>query len=852
MDVRHGGSEREYLWRRDRRRAWFRLALAALALTAWPAAMVVWALAAQAAARGWLPAWLGGALGLATAAAVAAMVLRHLARRFARAPLDGLTSAALAWRHGGGTATTAVLPQAFWRRQMRSVVRDAYWAALGLALVFAMSINTVPLWLGPAAALLGVPYHHTVQSHEPLLRLADVRVTSPLDGRTRRVAAGDGFLAVDEGAIVHWRLQPLRPATAVVMTIGERELATAVTAAGATFTARVTVPTSYRFALRRWGVEWREAWMRRIEVRPDAVPQPRWIVPPPAQPPSNRLLEFAWAVDDDRAVTELYVEARGEAQTQAIPLWQGEQASIGPVTAVLDLAELPQGEQVVLTLVARDNDAIAGPNEGRSEPMLLRLRDARRRHEDWRESLAALLRQGVDGLAQAWTPRRLHPDLARDLAARAAALADEAETVAEASFGARDALIAIARHWRAASPPTSAPAALRHAEEAVWATDQLLGREEAAGIEAQQDRLIRRLEDLADALDTASDADLERLLALLHQEMRELAKTMQAKRPQLPTELIQREALRSEEADDRNARMQNLREALANGDREAAKAQLQELIQQLRDMREAMAQGASEWLERQALPAAELEAQVAALRQLQARQQQLAERAVAAESERFRAERRAESAMRGVGRDEQTTRAAAEQARRAAARGDWGAVAEVLDGMAAEQRDAARAALRELEAAAAVGKRLAAEQESLRKELEGVTRRFADAGIGAASLRESVDEADAEMRAAGKALAEGEPQGAAHGFRAADALERAVDAMQQLAAGIQGMRAAPGFRGPIQPGGDRSGSELATEPFAVPEARADRLRADVLKGFRGGLPDTGRDVNERYLDRLLH
>src|SRR5690606_37966034 len=103
-------------------------------------------------------------------------------------------------------------------------------------------------------------------------------------------------------------------------------------------------------------------------------------------------------------------------------------------------------------------------------------------------------------------------------------------------------------------------------------------------------------------------------------------------------------------------------------------------------------------------------------------------------------------------------------------------------------------------------------------------------------------------------------EAAMQAWQAADALREAAELAREREEQSQAMAGAPSFLapqgqrpGPRDEDGDSDDPPRGDEPFSAPDAgESPGSRADILRGFREGIPDPGRDVGERYLDRLLH
>ncbi len=867
------------VWDARRRRATFSVALILFASVWLPSVLVFWLLGGIAVFSGLIPAFLAGITGLVAASGIYVVRLRQRITCLYAAPLSDdaiLARDALSGRN----PDTSVIPE-FWLKQQSKAGGDRWIAAMILAVTFSTGLNTVQIWGGPAATLAGVPYYRFVAVNRPLVRLTAVGVIDPVSGEQRRYDGSDGYLQVNEGAQVFWQLAPSEPATSVAMHIagGASIRQTIVDDQVLEFAAIVTGSMTYRFSLYRWGTEYREQTPRRIEVIPDLAPEVVWEKRPPDRLDGGGLIEFAWRAIDDRAVSRVELEIEGESDVVRIDLYSGGTSrTAGPDKALVDSSELPKGAEVTLTILAADNDRYPSPNIGRSEPIVVRVRSIEERHEEWEQSLQALLQLGVrllgDTLDQAPSGERWqrHENVrtldAFELARRARELGDEARSLPLASVGAADSMIAIARYFeRIGTNREQIPELVAAAEEGVFEIDELIGREAAARLEFEEDQLVSRLESLEENLDTATDAELLRMMKALERELQDLAGAMREKRPQLPTELVHRDAFRSEEQEKRQGTFDELRDAMARGDTDTARERIRELIDKIRESKEALAEGAQEWHSSRSGSGSgtdirQRRQEINDLRNEQeslAEQMESTEQALAESSNRLREQ--LQSMKKGSGQEKGTGPGGSGS----------GGVDDLLDTLGKGDMDAAREQLSNLSQGEqqALASELA-RQQKLRKEIEsmgGGQRRLQDRvselaeqmetdGFGSAKAMDALDQASRKMGLAGESLADESPgEGANHGWQAADELKQAEAALEQLEQQQAMMSEQPGFGQKRRPGdGEGSGEGFRQEEYELPERQdqADGGRKDVLQGFRGGIPDAGRDVNERYLDRLLH
>lgn len=821
-----------------------------------------WALATWGARAGWWPLLAAGlaALLLAVAAVAAGWWWR---RNQPNPALNADLAAALDWR--AGVAGSAGAAARVWSGVGRGA-RDPWWLGMAAAVEFALLLNTAPLWLPPALTLVGQDWSHTLRVQEPVVRIVDLSLRD-WAGRERRLERSDGYLRVDEGDEVRLRLEATRPATAVAMLReGQRTEWLPLSPEGRAelrFTAER--PFSYRFASTRWGVSRTEALPRRVEVRPDNPPEPRWVRRPLASAASGEWIRFEWTARDDRAVTAVVLEARVDGRSEWIRLWEADEAvtsQVGPAGATVDPAELPPGTQAVLTLLAWDRRSGDG-RVGRSESLTVELESPEAEHQRLIEALAAHLKDGVHRLGDTWeVPREQASSRAHweALARTARELADMAGGLVLRGLDTEAALARVAELWAAGGRETAAREALPKARDAVWELDELIGREEAARLEWGQDQLISRLEQLQDGLGDLDDADLQRLMRQIEREMAALADAMRSERPRLADELLQSEALQPEAAEARRDRMQEAREALARGDRDAARQALESLLEDMRQARESLrsvardqlgdVQAAEQRAAEQARRLRELSEQEAALAESQ-RAHAEARQELAEESRRF-----ASRMGQRSGNQAPIPRPALEQALRG---GDSEAARQLLrENPETDRRQAGELARRWSESNRAA-EALADRQAEIAGQTQAVRIEMGEGEDGSAVGRQLVEQAEQHMADGQSAALQGDTgEAAQQAQQAARALAEAARRSSEQAAQAGQLAAAPSFRRPSQPGGrqgegERGGPQRHAEPFEAPTPEAgDGSRAEVLRGFRGGLPEPGREVNERYLDRLLH
>ncbi|RMF18111.1 MAG: hypothetical protein D6761_03280, partial [Candidatus Dadabacteria bacterium] len=90
-------------------------------------------------------------------------------------------------------------------------------------------------------------------------------------------------------------------------------------------------------------------------------------------------------------------------------------------------------------------------------------------------------------------------------------------------------------------------------------------------------------------------------------------------------------------------------------------------------------------------------------------------------------------------------------------------------------------------------------------------------------------------------------------WQALDHLERASERLAEKQEQRRQLAERPSFSDPLAHEGDGD-ENRGDEEFDTPEDGVDprSVREQVLKSFRRGVHGPAREINERYLDRLLH
>lgn len=855
-------------WAAEKKRTRWRYAAWMSAMVFPAAALLLWIVTAFLVKRAWLPPLGAALLGLVVPFVFLSWWLSRRWRRFDRVGLTPLALRALDRQrgvHSGGITASD-----FWQHRLKVEIGDRWPGWLVLACTFAVAVNTWQAWIPIVASLVGVNLIKTQQSLAPVVRIESMRVVSPLDGRVSDFSSSDGYVQVHEGSEISWLVRPLVPATHVTLFIGDDAFYLEQDSDVFAFQTIAAESVIYRFSAGRWGVEWLEHVPRRIEVMPDLPPEPFWLQQPPAESDGASILSYAWRAEDDRAVTAVVLEIAGN-ETYVFELFQSDGTrSTGHYRGQVDPSELPPGDELVFTLIAYDNDRYGGPNAGRSHPISVRMRSLEQSHEDWKLSLLSYLRRQTRFLAAvvntAWSDvawnrsaaERL--DEASVLAATGRELAEIASSVEMRSRDAVDTLLKIARYYDRVKQNLGGPSqGQANVEEAVFLTDELIGHEEAAGLEHREDQMISRLEQLANQLDHASEAELDRMFNALLREMAEMAEAAQSKRPQLPTELLQQDAFKPEKQSERADLMEQIREAIRQGDRKKAKELMQQLIEQMKNARQQSQEAASMGSELRS--GQQLAQQEQALNQLRQRQEHAAQQMQAAQQDLEAVGRELSQAL-----DRQSRMApqfspegeALREARQAMQNGDAQSARQAFERLGTRSGEQLNQMLNRLESVQARAEALQKTQDAIAKDTAELAQQMQASPNGSAVASEALEQAEQRMAAASQALKRKQAgEGANQGWQAADHLRRAAEAIRELRQKAEQDQRGQGRYAEYKPGsrGDHDGDSLKNdEQFETPEQNAERAggREEVLQGFRRGLPEPGRSVNERYLDRLLH
>jgi tetratricopeptide (TPR) repeat protein len=295
--------------------------------------------------------------------------------------------------------------------EVRSLVERAPLRRAGRVAAAALVVHAVVLVIAPDRLAAGWtrvmdprdtrPFGGADLSSTPLV--GDIRITLEYPAHTRRPPAvlpsSSGDFRAMAGTMVTMDTTALVPVTAARMLFEEsgpdaNNTEVMVEVVGKrTLRARfpVMAAASFRFLLDSPGGKRHvEAMTRQIEIEPDRTPEVALYAPADElDVTSLRRIELAYIAEDDHGIdrVELVWDERGTQQRKALTLSEAQSAGEPPRRAqgkfLWDLAEvaLEPGVQVSYHLEVTDNDAVLGPNVGRSRSFELRVFSPREKHE---------------------------------------------------------------------------------------------------------------------------------------------------------------------------------------------------------------------------------------------------------------------------------------------------------------------------------------------------------------------------------------------------------------------------------------------------------------------------------------
>ncbi len=305
---------------------------------------------------------------------------------------------------------SAIRPRALADRPLRrAAVICAASVVIHLVLLIAASGALAEGWGRLVSPHDPRPFGDAVVSNEPLV--SDIRITLEYPKHTGRAStvlpSSTGDFRALPGTVVSLEttaLVPVREARIVFEggagarlaaegeqannTVEVDDLVMEIGPDGTSLSARFPVIRGgeYRFMIDPPTGERRvEELARKIEIDPDQVPQVQLYTPgDEIDVASLKRIELAYIAEDDYGIAkvELVWEDRGKPARKELPL--SEDASRRAQSKFLwDLADvsLEPGVQVSYHLEVTDNDAVLGPNVGRSKSFRLRVFSPREKHE---------------------------------------------------------------------------------------------------------------------------------------------------------------------------------------------------------------------------------------------------------------------------------------------------------------------------------------------------------------------------------------------------------------------------------------------------------------------------------------
>jgi hypothetical protein len=281
------------------------------------------------------------------------------------------------------------------------VVRARAW------MLGALAANLVLLLIVPHFVAAGwralvsappAPFDGAELSSVPLVGDLGVTLTAPAYAKRKVVElpSSSGDLRGLPGTAVAFKAKLLVPASAAELVIeplaGTPGTAKpiAATIEGDTITAAFTIDHSarYRFAITDpSGTRSIEATPRSIEAEVDQAPTVQLMAPGEPLDVSNlKSVELAYVIEDDFALTsaELVWEAGKDRGRKPIVLagQPNDARAQGKLTWDIAEVQVQSGGEVRYWIEAKDNDAVGGPNLGKSRELHLRVVSPRERHEE--------------------------------------------------------------------------------------------------------------------------------------------------------------------------------------------------------------------------------------------------------------------------------------------------------------------------------------------------------------------------------------------------------------------------------------------------------------------------------------
>lgn len=308
-------------------------------------------------------------------------------------------------------------------------------------------------------------------SDRPLVGDITIRLEYPPHTRRAPVElpSGSGDVRVMPGTLIELGTTALAPVDSARIMFGEPGVAEAAAAAaeskpgdppppvdmaveGNRLVARfsVTEPTEYRFLLSRGGARRTERTGHQIEVEPDAAPTVELYAPADElDVTSLKRIELAYLAEDDYGIAKAELVFEGKRTVRKVLPLANPGGRSAQAKYLLDLAEisLEPGVRVAYHVEVTDNDAVLGPNVGKSRTFYLRVFSARERHEGLIDRQAELLENMIRLLGgRLIVPAEdiaAHRPLVRDTAAVVVELGGLVAALGEDQLAARELITAL-------------------------------------------------------------------------------------------------------------------------------------------------------------------------------------------------------------------------------------------------------------------------------------------------------------------------------------------------------------------------------------------------------------------------
>jgi hypothetical protein len=709
-------------------------------------------------------------------------------------------------------------------------------------------------------------------------------------------------LAVPEGALLELSLVPRFAIERAVLKLGERTLPWTRRDDGS-YALSLTAEESGRMELRaRVGGAWvSDPEARELQVENDGAPAVELVTPVADQQADvDQHVPFVFRARDDHGldgidlVVQLGPNRERRLRIASFPQQSTTLRNEGSTDVVPAVFGARPGQTIAVWLEARDRDSFGGANVGRSPVRTIRVGESEEGKGPEVELLMAARDRALDALADRLElpPRQGGEESgrARKLAKSMRELIQALSALASGYGGApaspsenlvRDMSRRITRLLREENATSELAAQTRLdrnaitelEEDALWLSD-LIGRAKLDAAEgalsrlaATRARMRKLLAQLKESDDPAQRAELLAEIARARAEMSEISERLSEAEADVPSDFVNYDALQRETAQDP---LEQLEQALAKGDMEAAERALGLLDERMASLENGLSGGEDAFRSARFSPRnAALDKARSEVRELQQSQEQLAK-----ESDRVASRARGRGAEERAIEQEnqrlsQQSEALEKRTRELQAGRMQPAVGETQRTAAQRLRDA-RDALKQGQTgeARSMAERAASDLEALSTEMRLDARMFPGrdgSRMGAAREAEELARDVAKFAADVESHAPREPEQLAGDER--EALRKQAPAQRNL--GERAGKLAEGARadGPagVPSGLDRAGqsmraAESALERGDLPRARQEQREAlerlrdvsqqleqqqQASQGERGGREGEGSAQNER-------